>query len=64
MIRFVLLVFVSLDDFDVRDVAQSDPAALFIGWDHITLDEIQRQPDLLLANALAHGRRPRSRFCR
>ena len=23
--------FLSLDDFDVRDVAQSDPAALFIG---------------------------------
>ena len=41
--------FLSLDDFDVRDVAQSDPAALFIGRDCITLDEIQRQPDLLLA---------------
>ena len=33
----------------MRDVAQSDPAALFIGRDHITLDEIQRQPELLLA---------------
>ena len=41
--------FLSLDDFDVRDVAQSDPAALFIGRERITLDEIQRQPDLLLA---------------
>ena len=41
--------FLSLDDFDVRDVAQSDPAALFIGRNRITLDEIQRQPDLLLA---------------
>ena len=41
--------FLSLDDFDVRDVAQSDPTALFIGRDCITLDEIQRQPDLLLA---------------
>ena len=40
--------FLSLDDFDVRDVVQSDPTALFIGRDCITLDEIQRQPDLLL----------------
>ncbi len=29
--------FLSLDDFDVRDMAQSDPAALFIGWDRLTL---------------------------
>ena len=55
--------FLSLDDFDVRDVAQSDPAALFIGRDHITLDEIQRQPDLLLAiKADVDRRRQAGRF--
>ena len=48
--------FLSLDDFDVRDVALSDPAALFIGQDRITLDEIQRQPDLLLAIERGFGR--------
>lgn len=55
--------FLSLDDFEVRDVAQSDPAALFIGRDHITLDEIQRQPDLLLAiKADVDRRRQAGRF--
>lgn len=55
--------FLSLDDFEVRDVAQSDPAALFIGRDRITLDEIQRQPDLLLAiKADVDRRRQAGRF--
>jgi len=55
--------FLSLDDFDVRDVAQSDPAALFIGREQITLDEIQRQPELLLTiKADVDRRRQPGRF--
>jgi len=40
--------FETLDDFDVLDAAQRDPDSLF-GDEAITLDEIQRAPDLLLA---------------
>jgi predicted AAA+ superfamily ATPase len=41
--------YLTLDDFEVMDIARRDPAALFIGRERITLDEVQRQPDLLLA---------------
>ena len=40
--------FATLDDLDVLDVAQRDPDSLF-GDEAITLDEIQRAPNLLLA---------------
>jgi uncharacterized protein len=39
----------SLDDLDVLDAARRDPEALLGGDDPITLDEVQREPDLLLA---------------
>ncbi len=41
--------YLTLDDFEVTDIARRDPAALFIGRERITLDEVQRQPGLLLA---------------
>ncbi|MYA15594.1 MAG: ATP-binding protein [Gammaproteobacteria bacterium] len=40
--------FATLDDLDVLDAAQRDPTSLF-GDEPITLDEIQRAPELLLA---------------
>ena len=40
--------FATLDDLDVLDAAHRDPDSLF-GDEPITLDEIQRAPDLLLA---------------
>lgn len=39
----------SLDDLDVLDAARRDPEALVGGDDPVTLDEIQRAPELLLA---------------
>ena len=41
--------FVTLDEFDVLDAAQRDPDSLFRPDEAITLDEIQRAPDLLRA---------------
>ena len=41
--------YLSLDDLDVRDLARRDPDALLEGAQHITLDEVQREPDLLHA---------------
>ena len=41
--------YLSLDDLDVQDLAQRDPDALLEGDQHITLDEVQREPDLLHA---------------
>lgn len=41
--------FVSLDDMDVLGLARSDPAALVGGSGPVTLDEVQREPDLLMA---------------
>ncbi|MEX0899845.1 MAG: ATP-binding protein [Gammaproteobacteria bacterium] len=41
--------YYSLDDLDVRDLAQRDPSALVGGQGPVTLDEVQREPDLLLA---------------
>ena len=39
----------SLDDIDVLDAARRDPGSLIEGSDPVTLDEVQREPDLLLA---------------
>ncbi|MCS5699577.1 AAA family ATPase [Cyanobium sp. FGCU-52] len=39
----------TLDDFDVRAAARSDPEALVGGHEPITLDEVQREPSLLSA---------------
>lgn len=39
----------SLDDLDVLDAAQHDPEALLGGQEPLTLDEVQRAPDLLQA---------------
>jgi predicted AAA+ superfamily ATPase len=52
--------FFSLDDLDVAAVAQRDPEALVGGPAPVALDEVQRQPDLLLAvkRAIDQRRRP------
>src|SRR5690554_6812168 len=39
----------SLDDLDVLELARRDPNALVEGNDPVVLDEVQREPDLLLA---------------
>jgi uncharacterized protein len=39
----------SLDDLDVQDLARRDPEALLEGTQPVTLDEIQREPELLRA---------------
>ena len=41
--------FVSLDDFDLMAAARQDPQLLVGGDEPITLDEVQRTPDLLSA---------------
>lgn len=41
--------FLSLDDLDVLEQARRDPTALVAGQQPVTLDEIQREPNLLLA---------------
>lgn len=52
--------YLSLDDLDVADAARRDPQSLLEGKDPITLDEVQRAPDLLLAikRAIDRGRVP------
>ena len=52
--------FTSLDDFDVLDAARRDPDSLLGGGEAITLDEVQRTPDLLLAvkRQIDQNRRP------
>lgn len=47
----------TLDDFDVLDAARRDPAALVAGTNPITLDEVQRAPELLHAVKAAVDRR-------
>lgn len=42
-------VYRSLDDLDVAELANRDPMALVGGTDPITLDEVQRAPELMLA---------------
>jgi predicted AAA+ superfamily ATPase len=41
--------YLTLDDLDVVDGARRDPDALLGGPQPVTLDEVQREPDLLLA---------------
>ncbi len=50
----------SLDDLDVRDLARREPDALLGGAEPLTLDEIQREPDLLSAikRVIDRDRRP------
>ena len=52
--------FWSLDDLDVVEVARRDPEALVGGAQPVTLDEVQREPDLLHAvkRAIDRQRRP------
>ena len=51
--------FVSLDDLDVVDLARRDPEALLGGVQPVTLDEVQREPDVLRAVKRAIDRRRR-----
>jgi uncharacterized protein len=41
--------YLTLDDLEILERARSEPAALVAGLDRVTLDEVQRAPDLLLA---------------
>jgi hypothetical protein len=41
--------YVSLDDLDAVEIARRDPEALLGGAQPVTLDEVQREPDLLHA---------------
>ena len=41
--------YATLDDLDVLDAARRDPEVLVGGRDPITLDEVQREPELLRA---------------
>jgi predicted AAA+ superfamily ATPase len=52
--------FISLDDLDAVELARRDPEALVEGPAPITLDEVQREPDLLRAvkRAVDRKRRP------
>src|SRR5439155_6401901 len=52
--------FRSLDDLDVLELARQDPDALVGGATPLTLDEIQRAPDLLRAVKRAIDVRRRS----
>jgi hypothetical protein len=51
--------FLSLDDLDVAELARRDPDALLASG-ALTLDEVQRDPDLLLAVKRAIDRRRRA----
>ena len=52
--------YYTLDDLDIRDMARRDPDLLVGGDAPVTLDEVQRAPDLLLAvkRAIDRDRRP------
>ena len=52
--------FFTLDDLDVLDAARRDPEALLGGNQPVTIDEVQREPDLLHAvkRAIDHQRQP------
>lgn len=52
--------YFSLDDLDVVDAARRDPDELVGGSRPVTLDEVQREPDLLRAvkRAIDKGRKP------
>lgn len=49
--------YFSLDDYDVLDAARRDPEALVGGIGPVTLDELQREPQLLHAVKRAIDRR-------
>lgn len=51
--------YFSLDDLDVVDAARRDPESLVGGNQPVTLDEVQREPDLLRAVKRAIDRRRR-----
>jgi predicted AAA+ superfamily ATPase len=52
--------YFSLDDLDTADAARRDPESLLGGAQPVTLDEVQREPDLLRAvkRAIDRQRRP------
>lgn len=50
----------SLDEFDVLDAARREPDSLLVGPKPVTLDEVQRAPDLLLAVKRAVDRERRA----
>ena len=52
--------FLSLDDLDVLDAARREPETLVGGAQPVTLDEVQREPDLLRAVKRAIDRRRRA----
>ena len=53
----------TLDELDVRDAARREPERLLEGPDPVTIDEVQREPDLLAAIKRAIDRkRTRGRF--
>src|SRR3990172_6669976 len=52
--------FLSLDDLDTADLAQRDPETLVGGPTPVTIDEVQREPDLLSAVKRAIDRRRRA----
>lgn len=52
--------YLSLDDLDAVELARRDPEALVAGTEPITLDEVQREPDLLRAVKRAIDRRRRA----
>lgn len=55
--------YVTLDDLDALDAAQRDPQALIAGSLAVTIDEVQRAPQLLSAvKRLIDVRRTRGRF--
>ena len=56
--------YVSLDDLDVADLAHRDPEALVRGTTPLTLDEVQREPNLLIAvkKAIDEGKRRPGQF--
>ena len=52
--------YFSFDDLDVVDIARRDPEVLVGGREPVTLDEVQREPDVLLAvkRAIDEQRQP------
>lgn len=52
--------YVTLDDLDVRDAVRRDPGALLDGTGRLTVDEVQREPDLLASvkRAIDRDRKP------
>src|SRR6266545_3481419 len=53
-------VYITLDSDTVLEGARDDPAGFLRGFDRVTVDEVQRAPDLLRAikSAVDHDRRP------